>query len=101
MSHRKDTIMRYFAFAAAAAGLALSGCAAKTPLEADYGNSVRQMQQYQVYDRRTLFKPSAAAVEGADPDMLNLAVQSLRTEKVDRSQVSQPMTINIGSQSGQ
>ena len=94
-------MMRHFAFAAAAAGLALSGCAAKTPLEADYGNSVRQMQQYQVYDRRTLFKPSAAPVEGADPDMLNLAVQSLRVEKVDRAQVSQPMTINIGSQSEQ
>jgi hypothetical protein len=100
MTHRKDSIMRHLTFAAAAAGLALSGCA-QTPLEADYGNSVRQMQKYQVYDRRTVFKPSAAAVEGADPDMLNLAVQSLRTEKVDRSQVSQPMTINIGSQSGQ
>jgi hypothetical protein len=101
MSHRMDTIMRHFAFAAAAAGLVLSGCAAQTPLQADYGNSVRQMQRYQVYDRRTLFKPNAAPVEGADPDMLNLAVQSLRTEKVDRAQVSQPMTINIGSQTGQ
>ena len=104
MTHRKDTTMRHFVFAlaaAAAAGLALSGCAAKTPLEADYGNSVRETQKYQVYDRRTLFKPNPAPVEGADPDMLNLAVQSLRTEKVDRSQVSQPMTINIGSQSAQ
>jgi len=104
MTHRKDTTMRHFVFAlaaAAAAGLALSGCAAKAPLEADYGHSVREMQKYQVYDRRTLFKPNPAPVEGADPDMLNLAVQSLRTEKVDRSQVSQPMTINIGSQSAQ
>lgn len=92
--------MRHLAFAAAAVALTLSGCA-QTPLQADYGNSVRQMQKYQVYDRRTLYKPSAAPVEGADPEMLNLAVQSLRTEKVDRSQVSQPMTINIGSQNGQ
>ena len=90
--------MRHFTLAAAAAGLALSGCAAQTPLQADYGNSVKQMQKYQVYDRRTVFKPSAAAVEGADPDMLNLAVQTLRAEKVDRSQVSQPITVNVGSQ---
>jgi len=100
MTHSKDTIMRHLAAAAAAAGLALGGCA-QTPLEADYGNSVRQMQTYQVYDRRTLYKPSAAPVEGADPDMLNLAVQSLRTEKVDRSQISQPMTINTGGGNGQ
>ncbi|HEY3731859.1 MAG TPA: hypothetical protein VGL28_11430 [Steroidobacteraceae bacterium] len=100
MKHSKDIIMRHIVFAAAAAGLALSGCA-QTPLEADYGNSVRQMQEFQTYDRRTRYKPSAAPVEGADPDMLNLAIQSLRTEKVDRSQVSQPMTINIGGQSGQ
>jgi hypothetical protein len=101
MKHSKDIIMRYLVFTAAAAGLALCGCAAKTPLEADYGNSVRQMQEFQTYDRRTRYKPNTAPVEGADPDMLNLAIQSLRTEKVDRSQVAQPMTINIGGQSGQ
>jgi hypothetical protein len=89
--------MRNVLLAAAAAGLALSGCA-QTPLEADYGQSVKQIMDYQVYDRRALFNPSAAAVEGADPDMLNLAVQSLRTEKVERAQVTQPLTINIGSQ---
>jgi hypothetical protein len=100
MTHRKDTIMRHYAFAVAA-GLALGGCATQTPLEADYGNSVKQLQESQVADRRTLFQPSAAVVEGADPDMLNLAVQSLRAEKIDRAQVSQPMTINIGGQSGQ
>jgi hypothetical protein len=100
MTHRKDTGIRHFAFAVATATLALGGCA-ETPLEANYGNSVKQMQEYQVYDNRTLYEPNAAPVEGADPDMLNLAVQSLRTERVDRAQVAQPMTINIGSQSTQ
>lgn len=90
--------MRQLTLATAVAALALGGCAAKTPLEADYGNSVKQMNTYQVYDRRTLYKPSAAPVEGADPEMLNLAVQSLRTEKVDRAQVNQPITLNIGAQ---
>jgi hypothetical protein len=100
MTHTKDTTMRNLALMATAAGLALSGCAA-TRLEADYGHSVKRMTEYQVYNRSTLTRPSAAPVEGADPNMINLAVQSLRAEKVDRTQVSQPMTINIGSQGGQ
>jgi hypothetical protein len=100
MTHKKDPTMRNLAFMAMAAGVALSGCAA-TALEADYGHSVKQMTEYQVYDRSTLTRPRAASVEGADPDMINLAVQTLRTEKVDRTQVSQPMTINIGGQNGQ
>jgi hypothetical protein len=99
MTYSKDSIMRKMALVTAAAGLALGGCAGqKTPLEADYGQSVKQMITHQVYDRRTLYKPNAAPVEGADPDMINLAVQSLRTEKVDRTQVNQPLTINIGAQ---
>jgi hypothetical protein len=89
--------MRNLTLIAAAAVLVLSGCAT-SPLEADYGHSVKRMTEYQVYNRSTLTAPRAAAVEGADPDMINLAVQTLRTEKVDRTQVSQPMTINIGSQ---
>jgi hypothetical protein len=97
MTPRKDTAMRNLALVAA--GLALVGCAA-TPTEADYGHSFKQMTENQVYNRATLSKPSAAPVEVADPNVINLAVQSLRAEKVDRSQVSQPMTINIG-QSGQ
>lgn len=95
-----DTIMRALAFIPAAASLALGGCAASR-LETDYAHSVRQMTENQVYDRATLTRPRAAPVEGADPDMLNLAVQTLRMEKVDRTQVSQPMTINIGSQGQQ
>ena len=80
--------------------LALTGCGA-TPLEADYGQSFRQMNENQVYDRATLVRPSVVAVEGADPDALMLAVKTLRTEAVDRKQVSQPLVISIGGQSGQ
>ena len=88
------------ALMASLAALALGGCA-QTPVEADYGQSFKQMMRYQVYDRSALFKPSTRPVEGADPDMLNLAVQSLRTEKIDRTQVAQPLNISIGGpQSG-
>ena len=77
-----------------AAAATLCGCAA-TPLEADYGKSFRQMVENQVFDRATLANPSPAPVEGADPDMINLAVQSLRTEAIDRSQVAQPLIITV------
>lgn len=73
----------------------LTGCNT-TPLESDYGQSVKQMQQAQVFDRTTLTNPSTAAVEGADPEMLNMAVQSLRAEPSDRTKIAQPMTISIG-----
>jgi len=76
-------------------GFLLAGCA-QSPLEADYGRSVQLMSENQVYDPTTLTRPSLAAVNGADPDMLNLAVTSMRTQEVDRKQVSKPVIINIG-----
>jgi hypothetical protein len=83
------------------AGLGLVACATPTPLEADYGQSVKQMTENQVYEPSTLWRPSAAAVEGADPAVLEQAIKAMRTEKTDRSQVAQPLVINIGGQAGQ
>jgi hypothetical protein len=92
--------MRNLTLLAAAVSVALVGCAA-TPLETDYGQSLKQMNENQVYDRATLARPSVLAVEGADPDALSLAVKTLRTEAADRKQVSQPLVISIGGQAGQ
>jgi hypothetical protein len=78
-------------------GFSLAGCA-QTPLEADYGRSVRLMSENQVYDPTTLTRPSLTAVNGADPDMLNLAVTTMRTQEVDRKQVSKPIILSIGGQ---
>jgi hypothetical protein len=80
-------------------GLSLAGCA-QTPLEADYGRSVQLMSENQVYDPTTLTRPSLAAVNGADPDMLNLAVTTMRTQAVDRKEVSKPIVLNISGQGG-
>jgi hypothetical protein len=81
-------------------GFSLVGCA-QTPLEADYGRSVQLMSENQVYDPTTLTRPSLAAVNGADPDMLNLAVTTMRTQAVDRKEVSKPIVLSIGGQGGQ
>jgi hypothetical protein len=95
MTNTENTLMSNRIWVTTAAVWALCGCAT-TPLEADYGQSVKQLVDNQVFDRNTLSKPTTTPAEGADPDMLNLAVQSLRAEKTDRSQVAQPLTINIG-----
>jgi hypothetical protein len=92
--------MRNLTLLAVVVSVALVGCAA-TPLETDYGQSLKQMNENQVYDRATLARPSVLAVEGADPNALMLAVKTLRTEAADRKQVSQPLVISIGGQGGQ
>ena len=83
-----------------AAAFALTGCE-HSPLEADYGRSVRLMSENQVYDHRTLINPSLAAVEGGDPDMLNAAVATMRSYAVDRKEVSKPVLISIAGQGAQ
>ena len=98
MTHKLSTPMKHFALiAVTTTGLALAGCAA-TPLEADYGQSVRQMTDNQVYDQAASTRPSAAAVEGADPDVLNNAVNAMRAAPSDHKEVSKPLIINIGGQ---
>ena len=92
--------MQHFALIAGLAGLALAGCAA-SPMAADYGHSVEQMTENQVYDPTTLTRPSRAAVEGADPDMLNAGVNAMRIPPTDRKEVAKPLVISVGGEGGQ
>jgi hypothetical protein len=88
---------RAIALIAMLSGFSLAGCA-PSALQADYGRSVQLMTENQVYDQTTLTRPSLKAVEGADSDMLNLAVTTMRTQAVDRKEVSKPIIVNIGGQ---
>jgi hypothetical protein len=81
-------------------GFLLAGCA-QTALQADYGRSVQLMSENQVYDPTTLTRPSLTAVNGADPDMLNLAVTTMRTQAGEHKEVARPIVVNIGGQGGQ
>ena len=76
-----------------------AGCA-PSPVAADYGTSVKQMIANQTYDPAASQKGSPAAVKGADPAMLEQALKSLRTEKVERSKVAEPMAIEVGGRGG-
>jgi hypothetical protein len=92
--------MKKVALIAVITGFSLAGCA-QSALQADYGRSVQLMSENQVYDPTTLTRPSLTAVNGADPDMLNLAVTTMRTQAIDRKEVSRPIVLSIGGQGGQ
>jgi hypothetical protein len=97
ITNKERSVMKSIALIAMISGFSLTGCATSA-LEADYGRSVQLMSEDQIYDSTTLTRSRLAAVEGADPDMLNLAVTTMRTQAVDRKEVSKPIVVNIGGQ---
>jgi hypothetical protein len=100
VTNEERSAMKSIVLIAIISGFSLTGCA-QSALQADYGRSVQLMKENQVYDSTTLTRPSLSAVNGADPDMLNLAVTTMRTQAVDRKEVSKPIVVNIGGQGGQ
>src|SRR5712672_1918384 len=72
-TYKERTTMKKVALIPVIIGFSLAGCA-QSALQADYGRSVQLMSENQVYDPTTLTRPSLAAVQGADPNMLDLAV---------------------------
>jgi len=76
---------------------ALAGCETSR-VEQEYGEAVRQMINAQVYDPSTLTSPSAKPVEGADPDMVNSAIEAFREHVSRPEDVSQDVVIQVGGQ---
>jgi hypothetical protein len=83
------------------AGLVLisSGCANQTQTAADFGNSVRQMTEQQIYDMNAASSPDTNAVLGGDPDRLNNTLEGHRKDVANPSDVAAPVTINLGGSS--
>lgn len=82
----------------AVAGLTLlaSGCANQNRTAADFGNSVRQMTEQQIYDMNAASSPDRNAVLGGDPDRLNKTLEGHRNDVAKASDVAAPITINLG-----
>lgn len=76
--------------------VALTGCTSQTPTEANYGKAVREMISAQVADPTTLANPSTAPVTGADPDMVNAAVKTLRGEVSKPEDVKRDIVLKLG-----
>ena len=81
--------------AIALASVGVDACA-PTPVDADYGTSVRQMIADQTADPGAAKQSGAAAVKGEDPVVIEQALKSMRTEKTDRAQIGQPMAVGMG-----
>ena len=80
-----------------AVAAAITGCGtSKTQLEADYGKAVHAMINAQVADPNTLTNPSTAPVTGADPDMVNAAVNALRGEVSKPEDVKRDIVLKVG-----
>jgi hypothetical protein len=82
--------------AAAALFMTGTGCATKDGTEADFGKSVRQMTEQQIFDMNAAKSPDPNAVIGGDPDRLNNTLDGHRKDVAKPSDVSAPVTINVG-----
>lgn len=77
--------------------LSIAACES-TRVETEYGQSVRQMINAQTYDPATLTNPSDKPVEGADPDMVNAAIEAFREHVSKPENVGQDIVIQVGNQ---
>ena len=91
---------RYLTIAFTAAIVLLStGCANQNRTAADFGNSVRQMTEQQIYDMNAATSPDPNAVLGGDPDRLNNTLDGHRKDVARPADVAKPVTINLGGSS--
>jgi endonuclease V-like protein UPF0215 family len=78
------------------AALALCGCAA-SPVEHDYGNSVRSLREAQTANPRTLAAPSSAPVTGIDQQYAAEAVKALRESASKPEETRKDVLITLPS----
>ena len=88
---------RYLAISVAALVLISTGCANQNRVAADYGNSVHQMIEQQIYDMNAASSPDPNAVLGGDPDRLNNTLEGHRQDVAKPESVAAPVNINIGA----
>lgn len=79
--------------------LCSAGCANQSRTAADFGNSVRQMTEQQIYDINAATLPDPNAVLGGDPDRLNNTLEGHREDVAKPADVAAPVTINLGGSS--
>jgi len=77
--------------------LILSGCES-TAMEENLGKSVAQMKREQTSNPATLTGSQDRAVEGIDPEVATLAIDSLRKDAPERAAVKRDILINVGTQ---
>jgi hypothetical protein len=86
-------------FALACAALALCACTS-SPVEDQFGNSVRELNAGQTLDPQTRANPSDKPVIGADSYAVSAAVDAMRKDQPKRSEVKRDVVINVGGEQG-
>lgn len=82
--------------AATACLLGLAGCNT-APVQNDFGKEVREVAAGQTLNPATRENPSGEPVIGADPYVINAAVEAMRKDVGEREDVKPSTLINIGS----
>lgn len=81
----------------AACMVTTAGCASKSGTERDFGDSVRQVTNAQVYDPNAAANPDPSPVVGGDPDRLNNSLDGHRKDVASPAGVAAPVTVNVGN----
>ena len=72
-----------------------SGCSSQ-PTDTEFGDSVRNVMEYQIHDYEAALHPPPDAVEGSDPDRLNTVIDTYRKGAGEAQEGPPPVNINIG-----
>jgi type IV pilus biogenesis protein CpaD/CtpE len=76
--------------------VAAPGCATQeSAVEADFGNSVREMIRAQTYDPSTLDQPSRVPVTGIDGEHAGYVLDTYRTDLGKPATITQQIQINV------
>ncbi len=72
-----------------------SGCSSQ-PTDAEFGDAVRSVMEYQIHDYEAALHPPPDAVEGSDPDRLNTVIDAYRQGAGEAQAAPPPVSISIG-----
>ena len=72
-----------------------SGCSSQ-PTDAEFGDAVRTVMEYQIHDYEAALHPPPDAIEGSDPDRLNTVIDVYRKGAGDAQEAEPPISISVG-----
>lgn len=76
--------------------ITLGGCVNETVVEADFGNSVRQMVQSQQAHPEVSNNPNPEVVDGTDAERVVTVLKTYRTDVSSPKAITQEVDINTG-----
>ena len=63
--------------------------------EAEFGDAVRNVMEYQIHDYEAALHPTANAVEGIDPDRINAVLDEYRSDVSNTEDIKRPVSISV------